>query len=37
MNLQVIASPKGDVMRVSGVLPGSVSDKKERSSTATGG
>jgi hypothetical protein len=28
MNLQVIASPDGDVLRVSGALPGSVHDKK---------
>jgi hypothetical protein len=28
MNLQVIASPKGDVLRVSGPLPGSVHDRK---------
>ena len=28
MNLQVIASPGGDVLRVSGALPGSVHDKK---------
>jgi DDE superfamily endonuclease/Helix-turn-helix of DDE superfamily endonuclease len=28
MNLQVIASPKGDVLWVSGALPGSVHDKK---------
>jgi hypothetical protein len=28
MNLQVIASPDGDVLRVSGTLPGSVHDKK---------
>jgi DDE superfamily endonuclease len=28
MNLQVIASPSGDVLWVSGALPGSVHDKK---------
>jgi hypothetical protein len=28
MNLQVIASPDGDVLWVSGALPGSVHDKK---------
>ena len=28
MNLQVIASPHGDILRVSGALPGSVHDKK---------
>jgi DDE superfamily endonuclease/Helix-turn-helix of DDE superfamily endonuclease len=28
MNLQVIASPHGDLLRVSGALPGSVHDKK---------
>jgi hypothetical protein len=28
MNLQVVASPSGDVLWVSGVLPGSVHDKK---------
>jgi hypothetical protein len=28
MNLQVIASPRGDILRVSGALPGSVHDKK---------
>jgi hypothetical protein len=28
MNLQVIASPDGDLLRVSGALPGSVHDKK---------
>ena len=28
MNLQVIASPDGDILWVSGVLPGSVHDKK---------
>jgi hypothetical protein len=28
MNLQVIASPHGDIRRVSGALPGSVRDKK---------
>jgi DDE superfamily endonuclease/Helix-turn-helix of DDE superfamily endonuclease len=28
MNLQVIASPGGDILRVSGPLPGSVHDKK---------
>jgi hypothetical protein len=28
MNLQVIASPDGDILRVSGALPGSVHDKK---------
>jgi DDE superfamily endonuclease len=28
MNLQVIASPKGDILWVSGALPGSVHDKK---------
>ena len=28
MNLQVIASPGGDILRVSGALPGSVHDKK---------
>jgi hypothetical protein len=28
MNVQVIASPGGDVLRVSGALPGSVHDKK---------
>jgi hypothetical protein len=28
MNLQVIASPGGDVLRVSGALPGSVHDRK---------
>ena len=28
MNLQVIASPHGDIRRVSGALPGSVHDKK---------
>jgi hypothetical protein len=28
MNLQVIASPRGDILRVSGPLPGSVHDKK---------
>jgi hypothetical protein len=28
MNLQVIASPAGDILRVSGALPGSVHDKK---------
>ena len=27
MNLQVIASPDGDIVRVSGALPGSVHDK----------
>ena len=28
MNLQVIASPDGGLLRVSGALPGSVHDKK---------
>ncbi len=28
MNLQVIASPDGDILWVSGALPGSVHDKK---------
>ena len=28
MNLQVIASPGGDILWVSGALPGSVHDKK---------
>ena len=28
MNLQVIASPDGGILRVSGALPGSVHDKK---------
>ena len=28
MNLQVIASPRGDILWVSGALPGSVHDKK---------
>ena len=28
MNLQVIASPVGDILWVSGALPGSVHDKK---------
>jgi pimeloyl-ACP methyl ester carboxylesterase len=28
MNLQVIASPHGEILRVSGALPGSVHDKK---------
>src|SRR3984957_3940695 len=28
MNLQVIASPTGDILWVSGALPGSVHDKK---------
>jgi DDE superfamily endonuclease len=28
MNLQVIASPHGDILWVSGALPGSVHDKK---------
>jgi hypothetical protein len=28
MNLQVIASPGGDILRVSGALPGSVHDNK---------
>jgi hypothetical protein len=28
LNLQVIASPDGDILRVSGALPGSVHDKK---------
>ena len=28
MNLQVIASPAGDILWVSGALPGSVHDKK---------
>jgi DDE superfamily endonuclease len=28
MNLQVIGSPGGDMLRVSGALPGSVHDKK---------
>src|SRR6185437_13444594 len=28
MNLQVIASPHGDILRISGSLPGSVHDKK---------
>jgi DDE superfamily endonuclease len=28
MNLQVISSPHGDILRVSGALPGSVHDKK---------
>jgi hypothetical protein len=28
MNLQVIASPDGDILWVSGTLPGSVHDKK---------
>ncbi len=28
MNLQVIASPAGDILRVSGALPGAVHDKK---------
>jgi len=28
MNLQVIASPDGDILGVSGALPGSVHDKK---------
>jgi Helix-turn-helix of DDE superfamily endonuclease/DDE superfamily endonuclease len=31
MNLQVIASPDGDILRVSGALPGSVHDKKAES------
>jgi hypothetical protein len=30
MNLQVIASPGGDILWVSGALPGSVHDKKAR-------
>jgi hypothetical protein len=28
LNLQVIASPDGDILWVSGALPGSVHDKK---------
>ena len=28
MNLQVIASPHGDILRVSGALPGAVHDKR---------
>jgi DDE superfamily endonuclease len=28
MNLQVIAGPRGDILWVSGALPGSVHDKK---------
>jgi hypothetical protein len=28
MNLQVIASPAGDIVWVSGALPGAVHDKK---------
>jgi len=31
MNLQVIASPGGDILWVSGALPGSVHDKKAES------
>jgi hypothetical protein len=30
MNLQVIASPDGDILWVSGALPGSVHDKKAK-------
>ena len=31
MNLQVIADPRGDILWVSGALPGSVHDKKAES------
>ena len=30
MNLQVIASPNGDMLWISGALPGSVHDKKAK-------